>query len=96
MNLRPERLADADREAKAITIFSRPRGYFDAERDKMNFDGQALLPGVPPTGAGVSSSTVKVTPAVDRAIKAEFNGERVVGRTWSAANGHVVILELTY
>ncbi len=96
VNLRPERLADADREAKAITIFSRPRGYFDAERDKMNFDGQALLPGVPPTGAGVSSSTVKVTPAVDRAIKAEFNGERVVGRTWSAANGHVVILELTY
>ena len=96
VNLRPERLADADREAKAIVIFSRPRGYFDAERDKMNFDGQALPPGVPPTGAGVSSSTIKLTPAVDRAIKAEFNGERVIGKTWSAADGHVVVLELTY
>ena len=96
VNLRPERIAEADREAKAITIFSRPRGYFDAERDKMNFDGQTPPPGVPPAGAGVGSSTIKLPQAVDRAVKAEFNGERLSGRTWSAADNHVVVLELTY
>jgi triacylglycerol lipase len=29
-------------------------------------------------------------------VVAEFNGERVVGRSWPAANGHVSLLELTY
>jgi triacylglycerol lipase len=31
-----------------------------------------------------------------RAISAEFNGERVTGQTWPAAENRVVILELTY
>jgi triacylglycerol lipase len=96
VNLRPERIVEADRDAKAITIFSRPRGYFDAQRDKMNFDGQTPPPGVPPSGAGVASSKIKLAVAADRAIKAEFNGERLTGRTWSAADNHVVVLELTY
>jgi triacylglycerol lipase len=26
---------------------------------------------------------------------ADFNGERIVGRTWPAAEGHVVYLEIT-
>jgi hypothetical protein len=33
---------------------------------------------------------------MDRSVKAEFNGERLTGRTWSVANNHVVVLELTY
>ncbi len=96
VNMHPERMADADREVKAIVVFSRPRGYFDAERDKMSFDGQTPPPGVPPTGAGVASSTLKLTQAADRAVQAEFNGERLTGRTWNAADKHVVVLELTY
>ena len=57
---------------------------------------QAPPPGVPPTGAGVASSTLKLTQAADRAVQAEFNGERLTGRTWNAADKHVVVLELTY
>jgi triacylglycerol lipase len=29
-------------------------------------------------------------------VVAEFNGERVVGRTWPAAENHIVFLELTW
>ena len=46
-------------------------------------------------GAGVASSHIK--PAVPaRPVVAEFNGERVVGRSWPAAENHVTVLELTY
>ena len=95
INLRPERIAPADRDASAIVIFSRPRGYFDAERDTMRFDGQAALPGVPPRGSGISSSKLKLTSEVPRAVAGEFNGERVSGQTWPAAQGNITLLELT-
>ena len=99
VNLRVERMADADKvnaAAKSIVTFFRPRGYFDAQRDKMNFDGAALPPGVPPSGAGVASSKIIVTQSGVRSISAEFNGERITGQTWPAAENRVVTLELTY
>ena len=96
VNLRAERIAEADRQTGAILTFSRPRGYFDAQRDKMIFDGQSPPPGVPAAGAGVSSSTIKLAQPADRAVTGEFNGERLTGRTWSAAGNHVTVLELTY
>ncbi|MBT2302380.1 twin-arginine translocation pathway signal [Variovorax paradoxus] len=96
VQLRPERIAEADRDAKALVIFTRPRGYFDARRDTMRFDGQAALPGVPPQGAGVSSSKLKLSSDAPRSVVAEFNGERVAGPSWPAAQGDVSVLELTY
>ncbi len=96
VQLRPERLAEADRDAKALVIFTRPRGYFDTKRDTIRFDGQRELPGVPPSGAGVSSSKLKLVSDVPRSVAAEFNGERVAGQSWPAAQGHVSVLELTY
>ncbi|MFO6420261.1 twin-arginine translocation pathway signal [Hylemonella sp. W303a] len=97
VNLRPERVtAAADKEAQALVIFTRPRGYFDAKRDSVRFDGRTPPPGVPPAGAGVSSSRLRLDSAADRAITAEFNGERLAGRVWPAAAGHVSVLELTY
>ncbi|WP_213955009.1 alpha/beta fold hydrolase [Variovorax sp. dw_954] len=96
VNLRPDRILPADRDAQAIVILTRPRGYFDAQRDTMRFDGQTVLPGVPPRGAGVSSSKIKLDNGAQRAIKGEFNGERVTGLTWPAAQGHMTLLELTY
>ena len=99
VNLRLERMADADKAnvaAKSIVTFFRPRGYFDAQRDRMNFDGAALPPGVPPSGAGVASSKIVVTQPGVRSIVAEFNGERLAGQTWPAAENRVVTLELTY
>ncbi|CAN7272042.1 twin-arginine translocation pathway signal [Variovorax sp. LjRoot84] len=96
VQLRPERIAEADRDAKALVVFTRPRGYFDAQRDAMRFDGQATLPGVPPQGAGVSSSKLKLSSDALRSVVAEFNGERVAGQNWPAAQGDVSVLELTY
>jgi hypothetical protein len=94
VNLRPERVPEADRSAPSLAILNRPRGYLDPGRDRMSFDGQSPPPGALP-GAGVSSSRIRPTGA-PRAIVAEFNGERVVGRIWPLSENHVSILELTY
>ncbi|AMM25443.1 alpha/beta fold hydrolase [Variovorax sp. PAMC 28711] len=96
VNLRPDRILPPDADAKAIVIFTRPRGYFDAQRDTMRFDGQTTLAGVPPQGAGVSSSKRKLATDAQRTVTAEFNGEHVTGQTWPAARGHMTLLELTY
>ncbi|WP_093163054.1 alpha/beta fold hydrolase [Variovorax sp. YR216] len=96
VHLRPERIAETDRDAKALVTFTRPRGYFDVERDSLRFDGQTLPPGVPPTGSGVSSSKIKLTNDAARTIEAEFNGETLIGQTWPASRGDVSVLELTY
>ena len=95
VNLRPERIVEADKDAKSITIMTRPRGYFDARRDRMSFDGQTPPPGVPPEGAGVSSSKIKAAQYDSRTVKAEFNGEKLIGRTRNAGENRVVVLELT-
>ena len=96
INLRPERIAPADQDAKSLVIFTRPRGYFDAQRDKMRFDGLSTLPGVPARGAGVASSKLKLTNEAQRSVTAEFNGERTAGLSWPLAQGHVSVLELTF
>ncbi|MRD46180.1 twin-arginine translocation pathway signal [Caenimonas koreensis DSM 17982] len=95
VNIRAERIADADKNAPTIVRMTRPRGYLDPGRDKMVFDSISPPPGAV-LGAGVATSTLK--PAYDspRAITAEFNGERIIGRTWPAAQGHITTLELTY
>lgn len=98
VHLRAERMTEADKAnaaAQSVVTFSRPRGYFDAQRDKLNFDGQTLPPGVPATGAGVASSKILLTKPEVRAISAEFNGERITGQTWKKAENRVVTLELT-
>ena len=95
VHLRPDRLSDADKAAQSVVTLFRPRGYFDAERDKISLDGKTALPGVPPTGAGVASSKLVVAQAGVRTIQGEFNGERIAGRTWPAAENRSVILEIT-
>jgi hypothetical protein len=94
--LRAERIADADRDAKSIVTLTRPRGYFGIPRDQIGLDGKTPPGGIPPGVAGVSAAKLKVLDAPNRAVPAEFNGERIVGRAWPAADNHVVFLELTY
>jgi hypothetical protein len=96
VHLRAARMADADKAAQSVVTFTRPRGYFDAQRDQLSFNGIKLPPGVPPAGAGVSSSKILITEPDVRAITAEFNGERITGRTWRAAEQRVVFLEISY
>lgn len=96
IHLRMERRVAVDRDARAIVTMTRPRGYFDVSRDKMSFGGLSPPPGLPATGAGISVSKLKATNDEVQTVVAEFNGERVVGRTWPAAQNHIVFLELTY
>jgi hypothetical protein len=92
--MRPERVAADDRNAPALVLMARPRGYLDPGRDKMAFDGQTPPPGAV-SGAGVATSRIKPT-GLPRTMVAEFNGEKVVGRSWPLSENHVSILELTY
>jgi len=99
VSLRADRLSDADRAdaaMKSLVVLSRPRGYFGVPRDRIVLDGASPPPGLAPGVAGLSVARLKVTDTVGRAVVGEFNGERLVGRAWPAAEGHVVLLELTY
>ncbi|MGJ7610390.1 MULTISPECIES: alpha/beta fold hydrolase [unclassified Variovorax] len=97
VHLRPERVTPADNGASSVVVFTRPRGYFDAQRDTLSFDGKSPPAGVPPKGAGVSTSRLRVEGGgAPRAVMGEFNGERITGLTWPAANEHTTVLELTY
>ncbi|QNK65331.1 alpha/beta fold hydrolase [Variovorax sp. PAMC26660] len=97
VHLRPERILPADDGANAVVVFTRPRGYFDAQRDTMRLDGQSPPAGVPPKGAGVSTSRLRIAASgPQRAVTGEFNGERITGLTWPAAKEHTTVLELTY
>ena len=97
VHLRPERLADADKDAAAVVSFSRPRAYFGLPRDSILLDGQPA-PGIPAGVAGVAVSKLKLADAGSRAVVAEFRSgvisERVVGRVWPAREQHLTVLEL--
>ncbi|MCE9659262.1 MAG: twin-arginine translocation pathway signal [Burkholderiales bacterium] len=96
VSLRPERLAEADRSVGAVVAMSRPRGYFGVPRDRIALDGVSPPVGIPTGVAGVAEARIKLADGSARAVAGEFNGERIVGRTWSAAGNHVALLELTY
>jgi pimeloyl-ACP methyl ester carboxylesterase len=99
VHIRPERWADADKNTQALVILSRPRGYFGVPRDHIVFDGITPPPGVPAGVAGVATSKLKLNSAEGRPVAAEFDSgvihQRLVGRTWPAAENHIVVLELT-
>jgi hypothetical protein len=95
VNLRAERLPDADKTALAVVTLTRPRGYFGLPRDQISLDGQNP-PGVPSGTAGVSASKLRITDTAGRAVVGVFNSERIVGRAWPAANNELTLLELHY
>ncbi|HLT27355.1 MAG TPA: alpha/beta fold hydrolase [Zeimonas sp.] len=95
VNLRPATLTDAQKRAGSVVTMTRPRGYFDLQRDRMSLDGKPL-PDVPPGVPGVSSVTLQLPPGPPRTVLAEFNGERIAVRTWPAADDHAVVAELHY
>ena len=97
MHLRAARpLGPADKDAGAVVIMSRPRGYFGLPRDVVLFDGKQpadVKPGVPTD----SSATLRLPAAeVGRNVVAQFNEERIVARAWAAAENRIAIAELTY
>ncbi|MBR0711338.1 hydrolase [Bradyrhizobium liaoningense] len=97
VHLRPARpLGPADKDAGAIVIMSRPRGYFGLPRDVVLFDGKEpadVKPGVPTDAA----ATLRLPAAeIGRNIVAQFGEERIVARLWPAAENRIAIAEMTY
>lgn len=95
VSLHPERLADADRDAKSLVLLNRMRGYFGVPRDRIVLDGTSPPAGIPAGVPGISTAKLKIGDNVGRSVVGEFNGERIVGRAWPAAENRVVILDLT-
>jgi hypothetical protein len=97
VNLRPERQTEAEKVASAVISLVRPRGYFGLPRDTIVFDGQSPPPDIPTGVAGVSTNK-RLLADVGKVVVGEFSSgaihERIVGRTWSARDGHVSVLEL--
>ena len=91
------RLAASSPEEKRVWVNGEwgLRFYLESRGALPLLRGQAVLPGVPPRGSGISSSKLKLTSEVPRAVAGEFNGERVSGQTWPAAQGNITLLELT-
>jgi pimeloyl-ACP methyl ester carboxylesterase len=97
IHMRPERLAAADRTTQAMVIWTRPRGYFAASRDRMLLNGKTDIPGViKGVSAGNSSAKIRIDEFPQREVSAEFNSEKIKALTWPASQGHVTVLELTY
>lgn len=94
INMRAARLADADKDAKAVVTMTRPRGYFGLPRDQISLDGKSPPAGINAGVAAVASAKLKVADAAGRTVVGEFNGERIAGIAWPAAENHVVLLEL--
>lgn len=96
-DLRPARIAEADRSADAIVSITRPRAYFGIPRDTILWDGQPA-PGIPPGVAGVADSKILPTDGASRPVVGEFSSgvisERIVGRVWPARDNHLTVLEL--
>ncbi|HET6598809.1 MAG TPA: alpha/beta fold hydrolase [Burkholderiaceae bacterium] len=94
VGLRAERVPKADRGAAAVIVLTRPRGYFGVPRDRISLDGKSPPAGIPSGTPGVSSAKLELADATPRPIVGEFNAERIVGRPWPLADGHLVFLEL--
>ena len=86
----------ADKDAGAVVIMSRPRGYFGLPRDIVLFDGKEpadVKPGVPTD----SAATLRLPASeVGRNVVAQFNEERIVARAWPASENRIAVAELTY
>lgn len=96
VHMRPARLTAADKDAGSVVAMTRPRGYFSVGRDKMSLDGISPPPGIPPGVAGLATSTVRLKEPAVRSVAAEFNGERIVVRSWPAKENRVVFAEFHY
>jgi hypothetical protein len=85
-----------EKDAGAVVLMTRPRGYFGLPRDTVLFDGKEpadVHPGVPTDAA----ATLRLPASeVGRNVVAQFNEERIVARAWPASENRIAVAELTY
>jgi len=93
VNLRLYPLEGDALKAKTSLGMMRPRGYYGARQDKIEFNGKTakgLIDNDVPANWKVFSNA-----DVAQSVTGSFNGEKITGRTWPT-KGHAAWLELTY
>ena len=88
--------------AKALIVLNKPAGYECSQKPKHHPSVYSLLPGplrrrdVQAVGRLDEDTTglLLLTDSASRAVAGEYNGERIVGRAWPAADNHLALLEL--
>ena len=95
IHFRLDPLANEHKEAGAIIILSRPRGYLGHGRDTFLIDGEVpagVNEGVP----GTASATKIYSPGTSRAVKVVLNQETVTVKIYPEDNGHKIIVPFHY
>jgi triacylglycerol lipase len=95
VHLRPQLMANDDKEAGAVVYMSRPRGYFGLERDKLALDGKPP-PGIASGVPSVSAAKLTLPATPQRLIEAVFNREHILARTWASNDNQVSVAEFTW
>ena len=91
VHLRPYLPDAADPKEGALVVVSRPRGFFDFGRDRIEIGGQKV------SGAMdiPSENTLRAhAPGPQGPMPVLYNGERATGQTWPPADRHVTVIEL--
>jgi len=96
IHLRQAVVADRDRQAGAIVMLSRPRGYFGPGRDIVTFDGQPA-PGIP-AGVPTNSTSTLTLPrgTAQRTVLCRCNDETIAVQSWDASDDRAVVAEMHY
>lgn len=92
LNLRPWPPSADDPTDGSLVVVTRPRGYFDIGRDRIEIGGQTLQgePGIP------HQNILRATgPATPQAMPVLYNAERIVAHTWPIAERRVAVVELS-
>ena len=91
VHLRPYLPDRADPKDGALVVVTRPRGFFDFGRDRIEIGGQKV-------GGGMdipSENTLRAhAPGPQGPMQVQYNAERAAGRTWPLATRHVTVIEL--
>jgi len=95
VHFRLDPLKDEYKEAGALVVLSRPRGYLGHGRDTFLIDGE-VPEGVNKGVAGTASATKIYPPGTSRAVKVVLNEEAVTVRISAQDHGHKIIVPFHY
>jgi len=95
IHFRLDPLADEHKEAGAVVILSRPRGYLEHGRDTFLIEGEVPA-GVNEGVAGTASATKIYPPGTSKAVKVVLNEEAVTVKIDSKDKGHKIFVPFHY
>ena len=95
IHFRLDPLKDEYKEAGALVVLSRPRGYIGHGRDTFLIDGE-VPEGVNKGVAGTASATKIYPPGTSRAVKVVLNEEAVTVKISAQDHGHKIIVPFHY